>query len=74
MVCAFPGRLRAVTPAPDGGYPGGNTAEGDGALFKLTVGEDNMASGYLALSSNSTGSFNTADGVSQLPQVLSNDL
>mgnify|MGYP003694342943 CR=1 FL=1 len=25
-----------VVPAPDGGYPGGNTAEGDNALFSLT--------------------------------------
>ena len=29
---------RAVTPAPDGGYPNNNTAEGDNALFSLTTG------------------------------------
>ena len=28
----------AVTPAPDGGYPGNNTAEGTDALFTLTTG------------------------------------
>ena len=28
-----------VFPAPDGGYPGGNTAEGDIALFDLTIGD-----------------------------------
>jgi hypothetical protein len=27
-----------VVPAPDGGYPGGNTAKGDNALFSLTTG------------------------------------
>src|SRR5947207_13183067 len=26
----------AVVPPPDGGYPGGNTAEGQNALFSLT--------------------------------------
>jgi len=29
---------QAVSPAPDGGYPGGNTAEGENALFSLTTG------------------------------------
>src|SRR5438067_13920464 len=32
---------RTVTPAPDGGYPNENTAEGDDALFSLTTGLDN---------------------------------
>ena len=31
-------QMQAVTPAPDGGYPGGNTAEGHSALFSLTSG------------------------------------
>src|SRR5260370_5818484 len=53
---------RAVNPAPDGGYPGQNTAEGDAALFGLTSGGDNTAVGFSALFKNTTGYFNTAVG------------
>src|SRR2546430_782301 len=45
---------QAVTPAPDGGYPGGNTAEGDDALFSLTTGANNTAIGFNALYFNTT--------------------
>src|SRR5258705_11212648 len=55
-----------VVPAPDGGYPGGNTAEGTDALFNLTTGGSNTAIGEAALFSNTTGNFNTANGVSAL--------
>ena len=51
-----------VTPAPDGGYPGNNTAEGTQALFSLTTGVNNTAIGKQALFSNTTGRFNTATG------------
>ena len=41
----------------------GNTAMGTGALLHLATGPvDNTAGGYLALVSNTTGSFNTAFG------------
>ena len=49
-------------PPPDGGYPGNNTAEGDGALFSLTTGTDNTATGFAALTTNTTGFNNTATG------------
>ena len=39
----------AVIPAPDGGYPGFNTAEGQEALFSLTTGSKNTAVGFFAL-------------------------
>jgi hypothetical protein len=55
-----------VVPAPDGGYPGGNTAEGDNTLFSLTTGANNTAIGQDALFSNTTGSNNTANGVDAL--------
>jgi len=61
----FP-RAQAVVPAPDGGYPGANTAEGDNALFSLTTGTSNTAIGFGALASNTTGDFNTAEGRSTL--------
>jgi len=44
-----------VTPAPDGGYPNGNTAEGTGALFSLTSGSYNRAMGLQALFSDTSG-------------------
>ncbi len=59
-------RAQLPPPAPDGGYPGDNTAEGDDALFSLTTGINNMAIGYEALFSNTTGSGNTADGYKAL--------
>jgi len=57
---------RAVLPAPDGGYPGQNTAEGDNALFSLTTGINNTATGFKALYSDTAGSNNTATGYEAL--------
>jgi hypothetical protein len=53
---------QAVNPPPDGGYPGGNTAEGQAALFGLTSGGYNTAVGFLSLRTDTIGSFNTALG------------
>ncbi len=59
-------KAQAVSPPPDGGYPGGNTAEGQVALLSLTTGGFNTGLGYLALRSNMLGSFNTATGAGAL--------
>jgi Chaperone of endosialidase len=64
--CAFCPMAQAVVPAPDGGYSGGNTAEGQNALFSLTTGGFNTAVGFLSLKSNAAGSFNTAIGAGTL--------
>ena len=62
---------QAVTPTPDGGYPGGNTAEGGaGALFSLTTGSNNTALGSQAFNSLTTGVQNTATGA----QALKNNI
>ena len=54
---------QAVNPPPDGGYPLGNTAEGEDALFSLTAnGTDNTAIGFHALFGTTTGDENTAVG------------
>jgi hypothetical protein len=57
---------QAVSPPPDGGYAGGNTAEGQNALLSLTTGGFNTAVGFLSLRSDTTGQFNTAIGAGTL--------
>jgi uncharacterized coiled-coil protein SlyX len=57
---------QAVVPAPDGGYAGGNTAEGQNALLSLTTGTYNTAVGLFSLLSNASNSFNTAIGAGTL--------
>ena len=57
---------RAVSPAPDGGYPFANTAEGTGALQNLTSGVWNTANGYQTLFHDNTGGQNIATGVQAL--------
>jgi len=67
LVCvALLPTARAVSPAPDGGYPGGNTAEGQSALFSLTSGTYNTAIGLFSLESNTGGTFNTGVGAGTL--------
>ena len=62
--------VHAVSPAPDGGYPHGNTAEGADALFSLNTGpffnppiaEWNTAIGFQALYHDISGTGSTAVG------------
>jgi hypothetical protein len=55
-----------INPPPDGGYPGGNTAEGQSALLNLSTGGYNTAVGFLSLLSETAGSFNTGVGAGAL--------
>ena len=61
-------KAQAVSPPPDGGYPGFNTAEGDNALKNLNTaaGVGNTAVGLLSLFSDVEGDFNTAIGAGAL--------
>ena len=60
-------KAEAVVPPPDGGYPGGNTAEGQAALLSLTTRRIQYRSRFFfSLRSNTTGSFNTATGAGTL--------
>jgi len=57
---------KAVVPAPDGGYPGANTAEGQNALLSLASGTNNTAVGWSSLKTLTTGQYNTAVGAGAL--------
>jgi hypothetical protein len=57
---------QALNPPPAGGYPGGNTAEGQNALFSLTSGRYNSAIGFFSLRTDTSGNFNTAIGAGTL--------
>jgi hypothetical protein len=59
-------KSQAVNPPPDGGYAGGNTAEGQNALLNLTSGTFNTAVGFFSLKNNTQGQFNTAVGAATL--------
>src|SRR6266550_7340348 len=74
LVCfALVQNTQAVSPPPDGGYPGHNTAEGQDALFSLTTGASNTANGYEALKANTTGINNTAIGAQSLVNNTGHD-
>jgi uncharacterized coiled-coil protein SlyX len=60
-------RAESVNPPPDGGYSGGNTAEGQSALLSLTSGTFNTAIGFFTLSGLKEGNFNTGLGAGTLP-------
>src|SRR6478736_7090338 len=73
LIClALSPNLYAVLPAPDGGYPGFNTAEGTNALKNLTTGVGDTAVGWYSLFSNTDGSFNTALGAGTLLSNVGN--
>jgi hypothetical protein len=57
---------QALVPAPDGGYPGGNTAEGQAALLTLTSGANNTAVGWFSLRAVTESQLNTAIGAGTL--------
>src|SRR6478736_3036923 len=63
---AFLSTAQALVPPPDGGYAGGNTAEGQDALFSLTTGTFNTAVGFLSGHAFTTGNLNTAIGAGAL--------
>ena len=67
LVCfALAQTTQAVSPPPDGGYAGGNTAEGTSALLSLTDGTYNTAIGIYSLLSLTDGDFNTGVGAGTL--------
>jgi len=62
----FLANAKAVSPSPDGGYPGENTAEGTSALLHLNGGSNNTAVGWASLGFDVTGNLNTAVGAGTL--------
>ena len=66
-------KTKAMSPPPDGGYPGGNTAEGDSALSSLTSGSYNTGLGWFSLRSVTSNGRNTAVGAGTLLLNTAND-
>ena len=67
LLCVGPlANVEAVSPPPDGGYPNGNTAEGQEALLSLVTGSFNTAVGWRSLESVTTGELNTGVGAGTL--------
>src|SRR4029453_1361164 len=66
-------KAEAVVPPPDGGYPGGNTAEGQAALLSLTTGAFNTAIGIYSLLSLTDGNFCTGVGAGSLFSNLADE-
>ena len=63
-------RAQALIPPPDGGYPGGNTAEGQNALGSHSISGYNTALGWFALASTTDGGFNTGVGAATLVRSI----
>jgi trimeric autotransporter adhesin len=62
----FAPKAFGVVPAPEGGYPGGNTAEGHLALLSRSTGLYNTAVGVFSLLSLTDGNFCTGVGAGAL--------
>jgi len=73
LLCPAAPKAFGVSPPPDGGYPGGNTAEGQNALLSRTTGGFNTAVGWFSLKSNTIGGYNTAIGAGALLLNASNN-
>jgi hypothetical protein len=71
-LCPSP-KAFGVVPAPDGGYPGGNTAEGQSALLNRTTGLYNTAVGIYSLLSLTDGNFCTGVGAGTLLANTANE-
>ena len=69
------GKALLPPPVPDGGYPGGNTAEGINALqdVNTAVGINNTAVGANALAHDTTGQYNVAVGSGALENNTTGD-
>jgi len=65
-LCVLVPWAQAVVPAPDGGYSGGNTAEGQNALLSLSTGTYNTGLGLYSLLSLTDGNFCTGVGAGTL--------
>lgn len=63
---AFSSQIQAVSPAPDGCYPGFTTAEGCNALALLGAGAGNTGIGWYSLFSAGASNFNTGVGAGTL--------
>jgi hypothetical protein len=59
-------KAQAVSPAPDGCYPGFTTAEGCNALSLLTTGAGNTGLGWYSLFSAGASNYNTGVGAGTL--------
>ena len=73
LICFAFSESEAVVPPPDGGYPGGNTAEGSSALLSLRDGTYNTAVGIYSLLSLTDGSFCTSVGAGSLLANTANE-
>src|SRR6266446_59009 len=59
-------QMQAVSPAPDGCYPGFTTAEGCNALRHLTTGAGNTGVGWYSLFFAGASNYNTGVGAGTL--------